>query len=124
MVGYEHLIPDFDDMQEMIEEAARLQAKVAVLKDTIKAFSATCMKHALVEKDFWIGSKRPSMAYCEKIVAQIGNTKEDFDALESLRTELADDMERLETLEGLIQLSRDKLDLYRTFSANERKAHF
>jgi len=118
----EELIPDFDTMETLAEEAAKLKANVIVTKAKLVAFEAQVMREALTNNDNWIGGKRPSMAYCEKIVKYLGNNEEDKKKLIDLRTLLAEQIEEHQLLEHLINLNRDKLDLYRTLSANTRKS--
>lgn len=115
-------MPDFDDFEKMATDAARLKADILVTKNALSEIEAQCMRAALTDSAYWIGNKRPSMAYCEKIVKEIGNTEEDSAALCDLRNQLAEMTEAYQLLQHLITLSRDKLDLYRTLSANQRKS--
>ena len=117
----ENLIPDFDDFETLAREAAELKGNLIVIKSHLAKLEAECMRVALTDNTYWIGGKRPSMAYCEKVVKLIGNTPEDKLKLSNLRQELADLTEASQLLQHLITMERDKLDLYRTFSANTRK---
>jgi len=118
----EEFMPDFDDFEKMAVEVSRVKAEILVLKGALAQAEAMCMREALTNSDYWIGGKRPAMNYCEKVVKELGNTEEDRVALRNLRTELANKTEAYQLLQHLIILSRDKLDLYRTISANERKS--
>ena len=55
------------------------------------------------------------------IVAILGNNEKDRKELVSLREGLRTAMETFESLQSILQLRKDKLDLFRTLSANERK---
>jgi len=118
----EEFIPDFDDFEKMATDAARFKADIMIAKNNLYQLEAHCMREALTNKEYWIGGKMPSMAYCEKIVKEIGNTAEDNAALCSYRDQIATMTEAYQLLQNLITMSRDKLDLYRTVSANERKS--
>ena len=51
-----------------------------------------------------------------------GNTDEDATKLESLVIEIAEKTEVYALLQELIRINRDKLDLFRTLSANQRRS--
>lgn len=121
-VEAEILVPDFDDFEQMIIEVARVRAEILTIKTAISRLEAQCMRVALTNNIYWVGGKRPSMAYCEKIVKELGNTEEDSARLNNLRTELANKTETYQLLQGLIALGKDKLSLYQTISANTRKS--
>jgi len=123
-MGYEDLIPDFNDMQELTDEIGRAKAQLINVKANIQALQATLIKEALTNTNHWIGGKQPSMSYCKEVVSVIGNTDIDAEELRELVLVHAETVEKLAMLEGLYQIYKDKFDLYRTISANERKAHF
>ena len=121
MNNTEELIPDFDRMEELATEAARLKSRMLVLKYEIGAYESRCVRDAQIHKEYWIGGKQPSMAYCDRVVVILGNSAEDAAWLAAHRNELAEVTEALGLVESLIVINRDKLDLFRTLSANERK---
>ena len=116
------LIPDFDDFETLAREAAELKGSLIVVKSQLAKLEAECMRTALTDRIHWLDGKRPSMAYCEKIVKLVGNTPEDQESLSNLRQDLAEITEAYQLLQHLITMERDKLDLYRTMSANTRKS--
>lgn len=118
----EEFMPDFDDFEKMAADVARLKAEILTIKGALSQAEAVCMREALTNSDYWIGGKRPAMNYCEKIVKELGNTEEDRIVLRNLRVALANKTEAYQLLQHLITSSRDKLDLYRTLSANQRKS--
>lgn len=121
-MGAEEFMPDFDDFEKMAADVARLKADILIAKSNLSQLEAHCMKEALTNSEYWLGGKRPAMNYCEKVVKEIGNTEEDAVALCSYRDQIAVMTEAYQLLQHLITLSRDKLDLYRTLSANQRKS--
>ena len=118
----ENLIPDFDDFEVLAREAAELKGSLIAVKSQLAKLEAECMRDALTNNTYWIGGKRPSMAYCEKIVKFVGNTPKDQRELSNLRQELAELTEAHQLLQHLITMKRDQLDLYRTVCANTRKS--
>jgi len=123
MENYDQLIPDFDLMQALIDQLAEARAREFAVKNHLKEKEADVVREAMLNRDLWEGTKPPTMSYCDKVVSVLGNNDKDKEDLFSTRRELASTMEVIERLQGTIQVMRDKLDLYRTFSANERKAH-
>lgn len=118
----EDLIPDFDEMKEMADRAARLKGKVIALKANISMYEAQVIKEAMTNRDHWQDGKRPGITYCQSVVSKVGNTDTDREVLYGWRIELAETVEELTLAEGYIQMMRDRLDLFRTLSANERKS--
>ena len=118
----EKLIPDFDDMERLAREAAKTKAEILVLKNQLTQLEASCMRVALTDETYWIGNRRPSMAYCEEVVKRLGNTEEDRQRLFDLRQQIAEKTEAYQLLQHLIDLGRDRLSLFQTLSANTRKS--
>lgn len=118
----EELIPDFDDMEKWSHQAAALKGRLVGLKANLSMYEAQTIYTAMTNQDFWIGNKRPGITYCQAVVAKIGNTDIDRQALFDWRRELADTVEELTLVEHLIDIAKAKLDLYRTLSANTRKS--
>lgn len=123
-MGYEELIPDFDDMQEVVDSITKTRAELLSVKEQFRTRRALCIRNTLTNKEYWIGPKQPSMKYCEEVIGIIGNTPEDFEIFSNYREQIAELTERLALLDGMLKISKDKFDLYRTISANTRKAHF
>jgi len=121
MDNVEALIPDFDKMEELTRQAAEVSAKLVITKHDLAVLEAEIIREALTNNAYWIGGKQPSMSYCEKVVAKIGNTPEDREKLDQLRKQYAELSEQGELLQHIIWINKDKLELFRTISANERK---
>lgn len=116
----ENLIPDFDTMIAHAEEAAKLRAKEIILKSELQCLEAICVREAILNREYWLSDKPPSMSFCDAVVKVIGNTEEERSNLENLRNELAAVTEQMVLLESLMYIDKNRLDLYRTLCANER----
>jgi len=114
-------MPDFDSMEELMERSARLRAELIILRFNLAILQAEFIREAKRNKDYWTGSKPPTDTYCKAVVMCCGNTREDTERLLALQTEIADKTEEQRLCDSLIRLGRDKLDLFRTMSANTRK---
>ena len=121
MDNVETLIPDFDALEELARQAAGVSASIVYTKNELSMLEANVIRTALTDKRYWIGGKQPSMSYCDSVVAELGNTEEDTSRLLELRNTLAELTEQSKLLKHIIGISKDKLELYRTISANERK---
>jgi len=117
------LVPDFSEFEELTRQAAVLQGKLYLLKYQLKMFEAELITAAMMNRDYWREGKRPTVSYCDKVVVAIGNTKDDTERLLAFRETIAGTTEELQLALGMIDLMKNKLELYRTISANERKGY-
>jgi len=117
------LVPDFSEFEELTRQAAMLQGKLYLLKHQLRALEAGLVTTAMLNKDYWREGKRPTVSYCDRVVMVIGNTEEDAKRLASFRESIAETTEALQLALGMIDLMKNKLELYRTMSANERKGY-
>lgn len=117
------LIPDFSEFEELTRQAASLQGRLYLLKYQLRAFEAELITIAMLNKEYWREGKRPTVSYCERVVMAIGNTDEDKECLLHFREAIAETTEELQLALGMIDLMKNKLELYRTMSANERKGY-
>ena len=117
-----NLIPDFDELEELAEKASEAKARSISLDHQIKALEAEYIVEALNNREYWQEGKKPTITYCDRVVRQIGNTAEEADKLIELRQAQVDAEQTYQYYSSLIELRRDKLALYRTESANKRKA--
>jgi len=116
------LIPDFDELEELAEKASQAKSRSISLDHQIKALEAQYIVEALNHREYWQEGKKPTITYCDKVVRQIGNTEEERERLAELREEQSNQEELYHYYSSLIEIRRDKLALYRTESANKRKA--
>lgn len=119
----DELIPDFSEFEELTRQAAMLQGKLYLLKHQLRMFEAELITTAMLNKDYWREGKRPTVSYCERVVMAIGNTEEDTKRLLHFREGIAKTTEELQLALGMIELMKNRLELYRTMSANERKGY-
>ena len=118
----DNLIPDFDELEYLAERASKAKSKSISLDHQIKALEAEYIVEALNNREYWQEGKKPTITYCDKVVRQIGNTQEERDKLAELREEQSNQEELYHYYNALIEIRRDKLALYRTESANKRRA--
>jgi len=117
------LIPDFDELEDMAKLAAEAKRKSTGLEHKIKQLEAEFISEALANREYWKEGKRPTVTYCNSVVKEIGNTEGDREQLIELRNRQAEQERLYHYLNSLIEIRRDKLALYRTESANKRKAY-
>lgn len=122
MKELEALIPDFDELESLAEKAAEAKRKTIGLEHQLKQLEAQFISEALSNREYWQEGKRPTVTFCNTVVKEIGNTDEQREQLMELRQELAQQEELYYLHNSLIDIKRDKLALYRTESANKRKA--
>lgn len=117
------LIPDFDELEKLAELAAKAKRKSTGLDHKIKQLEAQFINEALSDRAYWTEGKRPTVTYCNSVVKEVGNTDEQKEMLLNLRQQQAEAEEKYHFYNSLIEIRRDKLALYRTESANQRKAY-
>jgi hypothetical protein len=111
-------IPDFEDFVNLSDEIGELSFRKMQLENRIKAAEAETFKEAM--KLPLENGKFPSASFVSNAYLHTGMSGELIEKRESL-AEISSMLERKK-----IQLSiyRDMLELYRTFSANERSSGF
>jgi len=115
------MLPDFDEMEALAAKVARARAELVVLKHSLSSFQASLIREAKTNKQYWIGNKMPTDTFCKNVIMYTGNTDADSAKLLSLNNEIANKTEAYSLLQELIRIKRDRIDLFRTLSANSRK---
>lgn len=110
-------IPDFDDLTKLVNEIGELSFKKMQLENKIKAMESVTFTKAINE--FSIEGKKPSVAHIQNAYMHTGIDGE----ILPLREQLADVSAMFEKRKLLMSLYRDMMELYRTFSANERNSN-
>ena len=123
MVDMEGLLPDFDTMYSIITGLGELGTRIRNLKNDIEQLEASCIRDALTNNLYWLDAKRPTITFCVEVVKVIGNTEGERAQLRTMRTNLSELEGEYEQVRERLMLERNKLDLYRTLSANERLVH-
>lgn len=119
----DELLPDFDMMYKIIQGISDLSHKVKMLEIEIGRLEAEYMKEALTDSTLWVDGKRPTITYCTEVVKIVGNNDSEKEQINALRAELSKAKSEYEQARESLLLERNKLDLYRTISANERLVH-
>lgn len=116
-------LPDFDEMNDLAESAARAKAKIEMLERVEERLSAEFMRQAMLNKEYWFTNKPPnSTVHLAKIVAKVGNTDEQRTQLENIGEEIAHATEEYVRAVEKLQTCRDKIAVFQTESANKRIA--
>jgi len=116
-------LPDFDEMFTLAEVAAQAKSEIIMLERFEDITSARFMRAAIVNEDYWLGTKPPTVTvHLAKIVAKIGNTTIDEETLSAIGENLAEaNRVYVETIEKL-RIMHAMVSVYQTESANKRVA--
>jgi hypothetical protein len=109
-------LPDFDDMERQIEVLAKLLREKLMLDLQIRDDEARMVKILTTDPQYFVGGKPPSMSYIETtfmIKGLDGN-------LYNRRVLLAELTAQYERQKLLYELSKMKVDVWRSQSANQR----
>ncbi len=110
-------IPDFDDLTKLVNEIGELSFKKMQLENRLKAAEAETFRTAMAKP--LENGKFPSSSFVSNSYLHTGLNGE----LVSQREKLADITAMFEKRKLLMSLYRDMMELYRTFSANERNSN-
>jgi hypothetical protein len=114
-------LPDFDEMYALAEEAASARSEMVMLEGLESSMSARFMRSAILNSDYWLGGKAPTATvHLAKIIAKVGNTEEDEEAIKAVRDRLKDvTYNYIEAMEKL-KIMHAMISVYQTESANKR----
>jgi len=111
-------LPDFNTMVERIDKIRELMFKQLKLQAEIKDEESRVTRRAVMNSKYFVSGKVPSMSYIEKAYIPSG-----FDGtLLAMRESLAEVTSDLEHQKNLLDLDKSLIEIWRTQSANERKA--
>lgn len=113
---------DFDLMDSLAEEAAQAKAQIKLYERMEEMLAADYMRQALVDKSYWPTSRQPNQVVLSKVVAKIGNTKEQRQSLENIANDIAEANRKWVESTEKLQTYRDRIAIYQTESANKRHA--
>jgi hypothetical protein len=111
-------LPDFEDMYKLSDEIYELSVRRAVLENKIKFEEAMVVKTVTTDPIYFKDGKAPSMAFIESTYKFTGLDNKIF----PLREELGDVKAQLDQKQIVLDIYRMQVDVFRTLSANERKA--
>ena len=109
-------LPDFDDMQKVIEKMSDLSLKIELLKLEIEVAESEIVTTCMTDTRFFVGGKPPSMSLITSTFARTGLNGE----LVPKRQELAKLESLLEVLRRSYDLMKSRIDVWRSLQANER----
>lgn len=109
-------LPEFEDMQNTVEEILKLSLKKASLDLSIKVAEADVFKQAIVDEKYFQGGKPPSATYIENAYKQTGLEGE----IIPKREELGDITARLEYQKNKLELMKTLVEIWRSEQANQR----
>jgi hypothetical protein len=111
-------IPDFEDMYKNLEEIRKKSLSSKLLEKEIEADESYVTKEATSNTEYHVNGKPPSQAHINKSWLVTG-----FDGeLLKKREQLAELESELEYLRMRYELDKIVIDVWRTQSANKRKA--
>jgi len=111
-------LPDFEDLDRLINEIRELSLTIEYLDINIKAIEAEIIKDYTTDSSKFVNGKAISMTQLKSTVAYTGENNE----LIEQRKELGRLIAELEAARHKFSLEKVKIDVWRTKSANERLA--
>lgn len=116
------ILPDFDDMDTIGKEITDAKARLEDAKNALDIKVAECIQKAMTNEEYWVNGKPPTMGYCNSVVAIKGNTKQDEQELKTIKQEIVKQTERYNGARQKQNVMAARIDIWRTESANNRKA--
>ena len=114
----ENDLPDFDEMVEMVENISELSYTKSLLEIALKARENAIMIEAVTESKHFLNGKPRPITFIKDAWIYSGFDCELLDA----RKEMAKLSSEVWKYKMLLDLMKAKIDVWRTLSANERKA--
>jgi len=109
-------LPDFEDMQKVVEEILSLSLFKAGLELDIKVAESDVFKRATVEEAYFQNGKPPSATYIENTYKYPGLDGE----ITEKRRQLGDTSARLEYQKNKLDLMKTLVEIWRSEQANNR----
>jgi hypothetical protein len=111
-------LPDFDDLQRLIENIGNLSLQKETLEIDIMMAEATTIRTCTTDPKYFSGGKAPTMSFLEATYKQTGLDGE----IVPLRYKLADVTARLEILRKTYDLTKNRIEVWRSEQATQRSA--
>ena len=111
-------LPDFEDLYQLAKDIRDLSLSKMLLENKIKYEEAKVMVEARSNTKYFENGKPPAISFIEATYLFTGFD----DSILPLREQLAEVSSELEHQRLFFQLQKDKIDVWRTQSANERNA--
>lgn len=111
-------LPDYEDFMNLAEKIESFSKEKSMLEIKIKSRESEIVKTVTTDPAYFQMGKAPSMAYIDAAYKYAGLSNE----LIPMRELLADRTVQVDKLKLTMDIYRTMLDIWRTLSANERKA--
>ena len=111
-------LPDYEDFIRLAEAIESISRERARLEIAIKSKESDIVKRVTTDPVYFQGGKSPSMTYIDTAFKYTGLDGE----LLPLRESLASKTAEVDKLKMTMDIYKTMLDIWRTLSANERKA--
>jgi hypothetical protein len=115
----EIMLPDFEDLYALIEVIKVLSLRKAKLELEIKYDEGQVVAIATTDPAYLVGGKIPSMAFIDSTLKISGING----SLLPKRQELAEVAANLEEKKLILDMKKTQIEVWRTLSANERRAN-
>ena len=114
------LLPDFEDMNAVANEASRKRLEAHLAKDELDVFIAGCIDRAYRDQTLWVNGKPPVQTYIDRVVAVRGNTSDDAAKIKELTLCYLELQKESDEARSLLLAMRDQLAAFQTVSSNKR----
>jgi len=116
-------LPDFDDMTKLASEIGNKKTKILLLESRLDLILALITETVTKDKKYWVGDKPPSNAHIKDTYHILGIDPESSKEIIGIKEELAMLAGDLRADELLFSVDEQMIAVWRTQSANERKAY-
>lgn len=113
---------DLDYMLDLAEKMAETQLALSKSKHAETLFKAEIAQRVTENDKYWVNGKVPSMAYINSHYHVLGFDEDSGKSLYNLAEKIIELESELLRLRTKYNIERDKLEVWRTISANNRNA--
>ena len=115
-------LADLDDLWELSRSIETASLSLEAAKQQLTTLLARITKNVTEKEIYWVSGKSPSMAYIKEHYHILGYDNDTYTQLYQLRTDIASLEIAKARYEREFNLSLKLLDVWRTYSANKRRA--
>lgn len=115
-------VPDFSDMDELVLASTMARLRADQIKSELSVKVGECVRKAYRDKSNWINGRPPTQIYIDKVISVVGNTDEDAEALNAMRLEYSELMQKYQEAKLLLDNMKNQISVFQTKSANKRKS--
>lgn len=117
-------LPDFDDMLRLSDEIGGIIVALEKSKISLDIILAYITRKSMIENEFFVNGKPPSMAYIAANYHILGLDEETREKLLVIREKIANLTGELETLKGRFNTYRAMVDAWKAEQFNKRQAEY